>query len=130
MNDSKKILIGVIIFLVIITFPIWFNLAGGAAAGSAPVLEKASAGNGECVMDVEYMRSSHMGLLNKWRDAVVREGRRVHVAPNGAKYNMSLSKTCFKCHVSRDNFCNKCHSYMRVDPYCWNCHILPEETQP
>jgi len=32
-----------------------------------------------------------------------------------------------KCHSNKKEFCDKCHNYMAVVPYCWSCHIAPKE---
>lgn len=127
MYDAGKVIIGLIIFLALITFPVWYNIASGKAT-YVPELEKPSKGE-RCVADTEYMRASHMDLLNQWRDDVVRAGKRIYTDDHGTKYNMSLSHTCLDCHSNKKNFCDRCHNYMAVDPYCWDCHIIPEELQ-
>jgi hypothetical protein len=40
---------------------------------------------------------------------------------------MSLTNTCLDCHPNKDTFCDRCHNYMAVSPYCWDCHIVPEQ---
>ncbi|MEE9442324.1 MAG: sulfate reduction electron transfer complex DsrMKJOP subunit DsrJ [candidate division Zixibacteria bacterium] len=125
MYDSGKVIIGLVIFLILITFPMWYNVATGEAE-NVPELEKPVKGDA-CVADTEYMRSFHMDVLNQWRDAVVRDGQRIYTAPDGRKFNMSLTHTCLDCHASRKNFCEKCHTYLKVTPYCWDCHTVPEE---
>lgn len=127
MKDKGRIIIGLIIFLILITSPIWYNMAGGKAAYK-PELKYVTDAK-ECVAPTEYMRVSHMDLLNQWRDKAVREGQRVYMAFNGKKYNMSLSQTCMDCHSNKADFCDQCHNYAGVDPYCWDCHIEPEEDQ-
>ena len=127
MYDAGKVIVGLVIFLALITFPTWYNVATGKAT-YVPELEKAVKGD-QCVADVEYMRTSHMDLLNQWRDKVVRTGERIHIAPDGTKYNMSLTLTCLDCHSNKANFCDRCHDYMSVDPYCYDCHIIPEVTK-
>ena len=42
------------------------------------------------------MITEHMKLLNVWRTEVVRDGKRVYVAPNGEKYEMSLRERVFQ----------------------------------
>jgi hypothetical protein len=73
------------------------------------------------------MRPYHMDLLNQWRDAVVRDGDRIYVSSTGERFEMSLSNTCMDCHVSKVNFCDSCHNYVGVSPYCWDCHVEPVE---
>lgn len=125
MFDAGKVIVGLIIFLVLITFPTWYNVATGKAT-YVPELEKAVKGE-RCVADTAYMRANHMDLLNQWRDAVVRRGQRVYTAPDSARYNMSLTATCLDCHAEKSKFCDRCHDYMGVDPYCFDCHINPED---
>jgi hypothetical protein len=40
---------------------------------------------------------------------------------------MSLTRTCLDCHSNKAEFCDRCHTYMAVDPYCWDCHVEPKE---
>jgi hypothetical protein len=28
-----------------------------------------------------------------------------------------------KCHEERAQFCDKCHTYMGENPFCWDCHL-------
>ena len=128
MHNGGKIFIGLIIFLILITFPIWYNVANDRA-GYSPELEKAVRGD-NCVRDSAWMKANHMDLLNDWRDQVVREDKRFETGPDGIRYERSLSNTCLSCHENKDQFCNKCHDYLGVDPYCWECHIVPKEIQP
>jgi hypothetical protein len=71
------------------------------------------------------MRARHMHILDEWRDRVVRLGERNYTAPDGKQYNMSLSNTCINCHHNREEFCNRCHNYVSIRPYCWDCHVNP-----
>lgn len=128
MHNGGKIFIGLIIFLILITFPIWYNVANDRA-GYSPELEKAVRGD-NCVRDSAWMKANHMDLLNDWRDQVVREDVRFETGPDGIRYERSLSNTCLSCHQNKDQFCDKCHDYLGVDPYCWECHIVPKEIQP
>ena len=125
MRDRGLILAGLAVFLVLITFPVWYNFAGGRAPDvPKPVLPEDK--TLQCVQDTAYMKRSHMDLLMTWRDKVVRENVRTFVAPDGKTYAMSLTKTCMKCHTSKADFCDKCHNYVAVKPYCWDCHIDPD----
>lgn len=71
-----------------------------------------------CVRDTDFMRRNHMDLLKHERAEVVREGVR------GGDF--SLEK-CQECHVSREESCDRCHSYAAVRPDCWGCHDYPRE---
>ena len=128
MYNGGKILLGLVIFLILITFPVWYNVAMGRA-GYSPELEKAVRGE-TCVRDTTWMTSHHMDLLNDWRDQVVREGERYEMTAQGVRIEKSLSNTCLNCHENKDKFCDRCHNYMGVDPYCWDCHVIPKEIQP
>ncbi len=127
MFDTGKIIVGLIVFLVLISFPLWYNVAKGKA-GYVPELEKPTTAD-RCLAETDYMTSNHMNLLNEWRDLVVRNGQRVYVDSRGVKYEMSLSNTCLNCHTNKDKFCDRCHDYMGVQPYCWDCHVDPKEVR-
>jgi len=125
MNDKKKIITGLAIFLFLFTLPIWYNLVNATSAPELDLSAKAKAAK-TCVRSKEYMVAEHMQLLDVWRDTVVRTGERTYTNPDGKQYNMSLStgeNSCLGCHGSKADFCDKCHDYASVDPYCWDCHI-------
>ena len=122
MNDKNKIIAGLIIFVVIVTFPIWCNM-GKAAPVPEPELTAKAKEAKECVRETAYMTAEHMQLLDEWRESVVREGKRVYVNSSGKEFNMSLSNTCLDCHSNKAEFCDRCHTYASADPYCWDCHI-------
>ena len=126
MRDAGKIIGGLIIFVVLMTSPLWFN-AFSASSVEPPELGPPPNGSEECVEAVEYMRAFHMDLLNEWRDAVVRNGYRYYVASDGTKHKMSLTLTCLDCHTEKSRFCDRCHEYAGVGvPYCWDCHVDPK----
>jgi hypothetical protein len=131
MYDGNKIIIGLVIFGLLIISPILYNTIGKASVPPEPdintpeinkMIEK------KCVEPKSFMRANHMQILNDWRDEVVRVGKtRTYVNGEGKEFNMSLQNTCMKCHSNKKNFCDKCHTYMAVKPYCWDCHIAPKE---
>jgi hypothetical protein len=127
MRDRGVIIGGLTLFLVLFTFPVWYNRAAGTTSRAPelqrPVQEK------NCVAPVAYMRTSHMELLTAWRDQVVRRGVRTFTAFDGKSYTMALTQTCLKCHASKADFCDRCHNYAGVAPYCWDCHIDPKLAQ-
>ncbi|MBC7358827.1 MAG: sulfate reduction electron transfer complex DsrMKJOP subunit DsrJ [Desulfacinum sp.] len=123
MYDSGKIIPGIILFVGLFTFPLWSNM-GKAAPAPKPELPKTEK---VCVMDTAFMKTEHMVLLNDWRDKVVREANRVWVGPDGKEYQMSLQNSCMQCHASKAKFCDQCHNYAGVKPYCWECHLEPKE---
>ena len=122
MKDKKFIITGVIVFLIFATFPFWYNRGKAAPAPDLEYTAKAKAAK-VCVRSTEYMKAEHMQLLDVWRDSVVRRGDRIYVSPSGQEYNMSLSNTCLDCHSNKAEFCDRCHNYASVRPYCWDCHI-------
>ncbi len=126
MYNAGKIIVGIIIFLVLFTFPFWYSKG---KPGPAPKLELPKDAK-QCVEATAYMKASHMQLLDSWRDSVVRDGNRIYVSASGKKYNMSLQNTCLKCHKTREKFCDRCHNYVDVTPKCWECHIAPEYKLP
>lgn len=127
--DGGKILIGIIIFLLVATSPFSYNM-GKASVKPEPKLDTPEIQKMEkkqCVEPKEFMKAEHMTLLNDWRDSVVREGNNVYIGLGGEVYNMSLQGTCMKCHANKKKFCDECHNYVAVKPYCWDCHISPRE---
>jgi hypothetical protein len=122
MSDKKLIIAGIVIFFALFTFPLWFNLGKAAPAPKLVLTEKAKAAK-ECVMPTDYIRANHMKVLDLWRHQVVRNGQRIFVNAEGKEFTMSLSNTCLDCHSNKADFCDKCHNYASVTPYCWDCHI-------
>ena len=97
MNDKKWIVLGLIIFLGLFSFPLWYNLmikVGKAAPAPEVVLTAKAKAAEKCVMSTEYMKAEHMQLLDLWRHSVVRNAKREFVNPEGKTFNMSLSNTC------------------------------------
>ncbi len=122
MNDKKVIILGLVVFLAAVTYPFWHAILAGAKV-TRPTLEKPLAGETRCIEEKAFMTANHMQLLKEWRDAVVRDvGMEYTSKSYGTKYEMSLTKTCLKCHNKRDEFCTKCHGYVSMNPTCWNCH--------
>ena len=123
MRDRPLILAGLLVFLVLVTTPFWYDRAAGMTAkGPEPKLPVAER---RCVEATAYMRASHMDLLVSWRDRVVRQGETTYVASDGHRYTMSLTKTCLDCHKSKAEFCDRCHNYAAVSLPCWDCHVDP-----
>src|SRR5512138_2723052 len=129
MNDRARIAAGVAVFLGIILFPVWYNLASGKADGTPEIIVKTRnvPGKDKCVMAADYMRASHMTLLKDWRETVVRTGDRNFVASDGRQFQRSLTNTCLDCHSNKQAFCDRCHEYAASQPDCWNCHVAPGE---
>mgnify|MGYP001610947801 FL=1 len=126
MRDQPQIFAGLLVFLGLITFPIWHNLrAGTTSKGPEP---KLPVNMKQCVAPTSYMRTSHMDLLIQWRDQAVRNHNRSYVAFDGKTYNVSLTGTCLmQCHAAKADFCDRCHDYSGFTAYCWDCHVDPRQ---
>jgi hypothetical protein len=122
MYNKTAVITGLVIFAVLVTFPFWYARGKAAPAPEVKLTPKAKAAK-ECVRSTEYMKAEHMQLLDLWRDTAVRDAKRIYVNPDGKSYNMSLSNTCLDCHSNKTEFCDACHNYASVAPYCWDCHI-------
>ncbi len=131
MYNGGKIVIGLLIFVGLVISP--FLLKGDKATAKpdpkvdTPEILKMPVGERTCVEDKEYMKAEHMKMLNEWRDWVVRDGLNIYTSKAGKEYTMSLQNTCMKCHSNKSKFCDECHNYVGVKPYCWDCHIAPKE---
>jgi len=130
---GQYILPGLVVFLVLITFPMWYGVAGSKPPFANPVPNTAGE---KCIEAKAYMRANHMQMLIRWRDEVVRQGERTYTAKDGKQWNKSLTRTCMACHgqanekgqsTSPATYCEHCHAYVGVHTptYCWDCHIDP-----
>jgi len=136
--DGGKIFLGLLVFVAIATFPFTFNMVMGKGTRApepktdTPTILEWEKVNGkkECVESKDFMRAEHMQLLNEWRDSVVRDYNRGYISNTSHKrFNMSLQNGCMQCHSNKKKFCDECHTYMSVKPYCWDCHIAPVEKE-
>jgi hypothetical protein len=123
MSDKGKIIGGLVVFLIFVTFPFWQPVVAGGDAAQ-PELEY-PVGESQCIEDTEFMRANHMDLLNQWRNSLVRDGVSEYTASSGEQYSISLTGTCMDCHDNRETFCTRCHDYANVTPTCWSCHVEP-----
>ena len=131
--DRKKVIAGLVIFLALVTLPLWPNLGKTIPAPQrqldTPVIQKMAEKDRKCLMPTEWMRANHMQMLVDWRDTVVRSQEqgapsvREFVTPDGRKYLASLTNTCMDCHSNKVQFCDQCHNYAAVVPNCWGCHL-------
>lgn len=146
MYDKGKIITGIIIALLLLTFPLIYLAAsgdGGYVAEPALPVDKE-----QCIEDTEWMAENHMKLLDEWRNTVVRGGDRVYEATDGDIYYIGFtgldeaemeivreglgiedidSGGCLQCHTDKDEFCDVCHSYAGAEPSCWNCHVTEDD---
>jgi hypothetical protein len=130
MYDGWKIIIGLIIFVGIATFPFLYDVGKASIPPPDPKIDTPEIQKmvvKKCVESKSFMRAEHMVMINDWRDAVVRDGNRLYTSTDGHQYAMSLQNTCMKCHSNKTKFCDECHNYVGVKPYCWDCHIAPKE---
>jgi len=122
--DKPIFFIGILVFVTIFTLPIWIIRFG--TVPSQPKIELPKDMK-ECIASTKDMKSSHMQFLNDWRDSVVREGNRIWISHTSKQYNMSLTNECLRCHNEKSKFCDQCHNYVGVNPFCWDCHTYPKE---
>ena len=126
MRDRRRILVGLALFVILVTLPFWSRLAasGEALVGRDQLVYPDSARATACIEATPWMTANHMDLLNQWRDAVVRDGDFEYTSSaTGEVYLRSLTKTCLDCHDNREEFCTRCHDYANVAPTCWDCHL-------
>ncbi|MDU9050075.1 MAG: cytochrome C [Candidatus Electrothrix sp. Rat3] len=128
MYDKGKIITGLVIFVLLITFPIWYNHGdSGAVPTRDPNLPKDRAQAQEMVKYVtlpndlkhppaEEMRANHMMLFKS-----IHANADAKLAEQKGKKMPTM--TCFGCHSKKQQFCDSCHAYAAVKtPDCWSCH--------
>jgi len=131
MYNGGKIITGLIIFVGLAATPFFYN-SGKTSVTPEPSIDTPAIqqlAEKQCVEPREFMKANHMQLLNDWRDSAVRDGSRIYVNSQGKQFTISLQNTCMHCHSNKAEFCDKCHTYANVKPYCWNCHIAPKENK-
>ena len=131
MYNAKFVIPGIIVFAGLFTAPFWINmLSSGHEEVKVELPAEPVTFFGEersqCVEPREWMAANHMELLLEWRDQALREGKRIYVASDGKKWETSLQNTCMACHSNKAEFCDKCHNANSVNPYCWDCHVVPQ----
>lgn len=131
MYNAKYVIPGIILFAGLFTAPFWINMLSPkhekvvVVRPSQPVSffgEERS----KCIEPREWMAANHMELLLEWRDSALRENKRVYIATDGKKWETSLQNTCMACHGNKEEFCDRCHDANSVNPYCWDCHVIPQ----
>ncbi len=133
MYNGGKIIVGIIVFVLLATFPFYSNIGKVSAKPEikldTPFIQQLPESERKCVESKEYMKAEHMALLNEWRDSAIRNSKREYINSEGKMFSISLQNTCMKCHSNKKEFCDKCHNYAAVKPYCWTCHIEPKEKE-
>jgi [DsrC]-trisulfide reductase subunit J len=132
MYDENKIIPMIIIFLAVVTFPLWYNLGKAAPPPDpkldTPVIQQMKVK--ECVLPKADMITQHMKILDQWRMEVVRQDApRQYRLADGRVFERSLDNGCLHCHSNKTQFCDQCHNYLEVKPFCWDCHFPPKETK-
>ena len=83
--NRGMIIAGIVVFLIVATFPFWYGRGKAVAPPDlkldTPAIERLK--EKRCVESAPYMRANHMKLLAAWRDDVVREGKRTYRAADG-----------------------------------------------
>ncbi len=122
MYNPGRIIISLVIFVGLMLFAFIYNIGNEK---EPPELKKPDKKYENCVEPLEEIRASHMVLIDEWRDEVIREGNRKKVEIDGEFYERSLQNGCLHCHKEKEKFCDRCHDYASVSPYCWDCHFDP-----
>jgi hypothetical protein len=125
--DGWKIIVGLIIGIGLLSYPFWPTAGKLGAKTPEPELTAKAKEAKECVEPKSYIKNQHMKLLDEWRQESVRDANRVYKSSAGKIYDKSLQNTCMDCHSNKSKFCDQCHNYAGVDPFCWECHIEPKE---
>lgn len=129
MYDGGKIITGLVIGLALLLFPFFYTAGKAARAPEVELTAKAKEAE-KCIEATAFMKTEHMKMLDQWRDEVVRDADRYYKsAHTGKVHYKSLQVTCMECHSNKSKFCDRCHNYVGVDPFCWDCHIAPKETE-
>ena len=131
MYNAKFVIPGIIVFAGLFTAPFWINMLSSGQQKVEVVLPTEPVTffgeeRTQCVEPREWMAANHMELLLEWRDQALRENKRIYVATDGKKWETSLQNTCMACHSNKADFCDKCHDANSVNPYCWDCHVVPQ----
>lgn len=131
MYNAKFVIPGIIVFAGLFTAPFWINMLSSGHEEVKVVLPTEPVtffgeARTQCIEPKEWMAANHMELLLEWRDQALREGKRIYVASDGKKWETSLQNTCMACHSNKAEFCDKCHNANSVNPYCWDCHVVPQ----
>ena len=128
MYNGGKIISGLLIGLILLLSPFLYNGLKAAKAPDPQLSPKAKEAK-ECIEPKAFMKTQHMKVLDLWRNEAVRDANRVYTSSSGKIFDKSLQNTCMDCHSNKSKFCDQCHNYMAVVPFCWDCHIEPKENK-
>ena len=127
--NSGKVLIGLVIFVGLVTFPFFYN-KGRAIAKPEPKLDTPAImqlQDKKCVEPRDFMRAELMRLLNDWRDSAVRDGKRLYVNLRGQAVRY-ISEYLYALPFEQEGIRTDA-IVCAVKPYCWGCHIEPKENK-
>ena len=77
MYNKGKIITGLVIFVVFFTSPFLYGLVKTGPPPEPELSPKAKEAK-VCVENTEFMKESHMQLLDTWRDEAIRNGKRLY----------------------------------------------------
>ena len=129
MYDSGKIIPGLLIFVLLITFPFWYNNLSKAEQVKTPappdkaMLTGFTFADGQEHPPAAEMRAKHMEVLQSFHTAA--DPAKMAAAQKGEKKMQTMS--CMMCHGSKEQFCDSCHANIseKKVPDCWTCHTKP-----
>ncbi len=127
MYSTKYVVLLIAAFLAAMFSPLIYN----AWAGSLNYVPKLEKPQGECIEDANWMAANHMLLLKEWRGRL-REAAQygmIYYNSKGKPFYISIN-TCWSCHTSKKDFCDKCHNFVGIQPECWDCHYTPSFDKP
>ncbi|MCI5157025.1 MAG: hypothetical protein D3906_01045 [Candidatus Electrothrix sp. AUS1_2] len=127
MYDKEKIITGLVIFVLLITFPLWYNNISCDAEETQPVSNNELSeamfqsitfpNDAKHALSTPEMRSTHMQMLEQIHAKAVADG--YSPEKDGKKNQMQ----CLMCHGTKESFCDSCHASAAVTtPHCWTCH--------
>lgn len=127
MYDKEKIITGLVIFVLLITFPVWYNKLIGDVEALPAVSDNELAeamfasmpfpNDAKHALSTPEMRSTHMDMLEQIHAAAMQQG--YDPEKDGKKNQMQ----CLMCHGTKEAFCDSCHVSAAVStPDCWTCH--------
>ena len=127
MNKNRLVALGLILFVVLFTIPVLMNLGKTVTQTQPPaLLQDAQAMQALAdklgVKNIEEYREKHKQVLAEWKDAAVRDGKRIYVTRDGREIPISLENL-----ASQPQLCSTCHDYAGIEkPNCWTCHVEPK----
>ena len=126
MYSTKWVILLIIAFLGVCFSPLIYNVSAPGFELKPPELAKPEGDH--CIEDADWMEANHMDLLLEIRTHTIRDpgGRFYESKTYPGEIFYGTTHQCFECHTSKADFCDKCHGYNGVKPYCWECHNTPE----